>query len=52
VLVVPSTPPSTGVLADLNAMRGLERVMADVDFSNRASFERLQRPLSFRRLVE
>jgi hypothetical protein len=40
------------VVQDLNAMRGLERVVADVDPPSRAGFERLQRPLSFRRLVD
>lgn len=52
VLVVPSPPPSAGVVADLNAMRGLERVIADVDPPTRAGFERLQRPLSFRKLMD
>jgi hypothetical protein len=37
---------------DLNGMRVLERVVADVDPPSRAGFERLQRPLSFRRIVE
>ncbi len=52
VLVVAAPPPSISVVADLNGMRGLERVIADIDPPTRAGFEQLQRPLSFRRVVE
>jgi len=52
VVVVPGEPPNINVIADLNAMRGLERVVAQMDDPNRTGFERLQRPLSFRKLVE
>ena len=52
VVVVAEPPPTAGVIADLNAMRGLERVVAQMDDPRRSGFERLQRPLSFRRLVE
>ena len=52
VVVVPGEPPNINVIADLNAMRGLERVVAQMDDPNRAGFDRLQRPLSFRKLVE
>lgn len=52
VLLVPGPPPSITVVQDLNAMRGLERVIAEVDPPSRAGFERLQRPLSFLRVVE
>jgi hypothetical protein len=52
VVVVTEAPPSAGVVADLNAMRGLERVVAQMDDPRRSGFERLQRPLSFRKLVE
>jgi len=52
VLVVDRPPPSLAVVQDLNGMRGLERLIADVDPPSRAGFERLQRPLSFRRLVD
>jgi len=52
VLLVPDAPPSLSVVQDLNAMRGLERVIAEVDPPSRAGFERLQRPLSFLRVVE
>jgi hypothetical protein len=52
VLLVPDAPPSLTVVQDLNAMRGLERVIAEVDPPSRAGFERLQRPLSFLRIME
>jgi hypothetical protein len=52
VLLVPESPPSNTVVQDLNAMRGLERVIAEVDPPSRAGFERLQRPLSFLRIME
>ena len=45
-------PPDVGLVQDLNAMRGLERVIVDLDVPSRSGFERLQRPLSFRRIVE
>ncbi len=52
VAVVPGAPPSLAVIGDLNTMRGLERVIAQMDEPSRAGFERLQRPLSFRKIVE
>ncbi len=52
VVVVTEAPPSAGVVSDLNEMRGLERVIAQMDDPRRTGFERLQRPLSFRKLVE
>ncbi len=52
VLLVDNPPPSSAVIADLNEMRGLERVVARIDPPSRAGFERLQRPLSFRKIVE
>jgi hypothetical protein len=52
VVVVPGEPPNINVVADLNEMRGLERVVAQMDEPSRTGFERLQRPLSFRKLVE
>ena len=52
VLLVPGAPPSPTVVQDLNTMRALERVIAEVDPPSRAGFERLQRPLSFLRVVE
>jgi len=52
VLLVPDAPPSIAVVQDLNTMRALERVIAEVDPPSRAGFERLQRPLSFLRIME
>ena len=52
VAVVSGAPPSLAVIDDLNALRGLERVIAQMDQPTRAGFERLQRPLSFRKIVE
>ena len=52
VIVVTEPPPSVNVIADLNSMRSLERVIAQMDDPRRTGFERLQRPLSFRKLVE
>jgi hypothetical protein len=52
VIVVTEPPPSAVVVSDLNAMRHLERVIAQMDDPRRTGFERLQRPLSFRKLVE
>lgn len=52
VVVVPDPPPSLAVVGDLNTMRGLERVIAQMDVPSRSGFERLQRPLSFRKVVE
>jgi hypothetical protein len=40
------------VIDDLNLMRGLERVIAEMDDPQRGGFERLQRPLSFRKVIE
>ena len=52
VVVVAGEPPSSVVVGDLNTMRGLERVIAQMDDPSRLGFERLQRPLSFRKVVE
>jgi hypothetical protein len=52
IVVVPGPPPSSGVVTDLNGMRSLERVIAQMDEPSRLGFERLQRPLSFRKIVE
>lgn len=51
VVMVQGPPTDRGVIADLNAMRALERVVAQMDEPSRAGFERLQRPLSFRKVV-
>ena len=52
VVVVNELPPSNAVIDDLNKMRGLERVIAQIDDPRRTGFERLQRPLSFRMVVD
>jgi len=52
VVIVAGPPPSNTVVSDLNAMRRLERVIAQMDEPSRSGFERLQRPLSFRKLME
>jgi len=52
VVVVNAPPPSNTSIGDLNTLRGLERVIVDTDAPSRSGFERLQRPLSFRRLVD
>lgn len=51
VIVADGPPPSTAVTTDLNSMRSLERVIAQMDLPSRSGFERLQRPLSFRKLM-
>jgi hypothetical protein len=48
ILVVGDQPPTTVTIADLNAMRALERVIVETDYPTRSGFERLQRPVSFR----
>jgi len=52
VVVVAGPPPSLAVVGDLNNLRGLERVIAQMDQPSRSGFERLQRPLSFRKVVD
>ncbi|HEY3215425.1 MAG TPA: hypothetical protein VGK93_02930 [Candidatus Eisenbacteria bacterium] len=52
IVVVQTPPPSTAVVGDLNTLRGLERVIAELDQPARSGFERLQRPLSFRKVIE
>jgi len=52
IVIVVTGPPTPGLITDLNAMRSLERVVAQMDEPSRSGFERLQRPLSFRKLIE
>jgi hypothetical protein len=52
IVVVTGPPPTATVINDLNTMRYLERVIAQMDEPSRTGFDRLQRPLSFRKLVE
>ena len=51
IVIVPGPPPSIDRVTNLNEMRGLERVIAQMDDPSRQGFERLQRPLSFRKLI-
>lgn len=48
ILVVGGPPTDRGQILQLNAIRSLERVIAEMDSPTRSGFERLQRPLSFR----
>jgi len=48
VLLVDGPPNDRGMIQELNAVHGLERVIATMEHPSRAGFERLQRPLSFR----
>lgn len=52
VVLVDGPPPSLAVIDDLNTMRRLERVIAQTPTVSRAGFERLQRPLGFRRIID
>ena len=52
IVIVPGAPAGIEPIANLNEMRGLERVIAQMDAPSRQGFERLQRPLSFRKLVD
>lgn len=52
VLVVDGPPDRMGMIDDLNVMRQLERVIVDTDRPARTGFERLQRPLSFRKTMD
>ena len=51
VIMADGPPLSRSVIDELNAMRPLERVVAQMDEPSRTGFERLQRPLSFRKVI-
>jgi hypothetical protein len=51
IVVVDQPPVTAAVVNDLNTMRHLERVIAQMDMPSRSGFERLQAPLSFRKIV-
>ncbi len=52
LVVLVTEPPMNPLTLDwLNEAPALERVIAEMEISSRAGFERLQRPLSFRRVV-
>ena len=48
ILVVDGPPADRGMITELNHVRALERVIAQMEQPSRSGFERLQRPLSFR----
>jgi len=50
ILIVDGPPPDRALITELNHMRALERVIAQMEHPARTGFERLQRPLSFRML--
>lgn len=52
IVVVNDLPPHNAAIDDLNKMRGLERVIVHTDDPHPRGFERLQRPLSFRTVLE
>lgn len=51
VVVVDGPPPTPVEIDDLNGLRGLERVIARMADPSRRGFDRLQRPLSFWKVV-
>ena len=48
IVVVDGPPADRSLIAELNHVRPLERVIAQMQHPSRSGFERLQRPLSFR----
>ena len=48
IMVVDGPPVDRDMIFQMNALRGLERVVADMSRPSRSGFERLQRPLGFR----
>lgn len=48
IMVVDGPPTDRALIAELNRLRPLERVIAQMREPTRTGFERLQRPLSFR----
>ncbi len=48
ILVVDGPPADRALIGELNRMRPLERIIAQMEHPSRSGFERLQRPLSFR----
>lgn len=48
ILVVDGPPADRSLIIELNRLRSLERVIAQMPHPSRSGFERLQRPLSFR----
>ncbi len=50
IMVVSGPPTDRALIAELNRLRPLERVIAQMEHPSRSGFERLQRPLTFRML--
>ena len=48
IMVVGGPPADRALILELNRVRNLERVIAQMERPDRSGFERLQRPLSFR----
>ncbi len=48
IMLVDGPPADRALIAELNRVRPLERVIAQMEHPSRSGFERLQRPLSFR----
>ncbi len=48
IVVVPGPPGDRALITEMNRMRSLERIIAQMEHPSRSGFERLQRPLSFR----
>lgn len=48
ILLVGGPPADRALIQELNRVRNLERVIAQMPYPDRSGFERLQRPLSFR----
>ena len=48
IMVVSGPPADRALILELNRVRNLERVIAQMEHPDRSGFERLQRPLSFR----
>lgn len=48
IVVVDGPPADRALITELNRVRPLERVIAQMENPSRSGFERLQRPLSFR----
>ncbi len=48
IVIVDGPPTDRALITEMNHVRPLERVIAQMDRPSRSGFERLQRPLSFR----
>jgi len=52
IVVVDGPPADRALITEMNHVRPLERVIAQMERPSRSGFERLQRPLSFRVLLK